>query len=80
MKLNLFYAKDRSTKPVYSIRHTFATELYKKGYSIESIASEMNTSTRMIKETYLDNTNEVLMERAKLLNKTYIRNKFKLVK
>ena len=40
MKLNLFYAKDRSTKPVYSIRHTFATELYKKGYSIESIATE----------------------------------------
>ena len=80
MKLKLFYDPDGSSKPVYSYRHTFATELYKKGYSIESIASEMNTSTRMIRQTYLDNTDEVLMERAKLINKSYIKNKLKVVK
>jgi len=80
MKLNVFYDKDNSSKPVYSYRHTYATELYKKGESIQSIASIMNTSERMIRETYLDNTDEVLMERAKLMNKSYMKNKIKVVK
>ena len=46
----------------------------------KSIASSMNTSERMIRETYLDNTDEVLMERAKLMNKSYMKNKIKIVK
>ena len=46
----------------------------------KSIASSMNTSERMIRETYLDNTDEVLMERAKLMNKSYMKNKIKVVK
>jgi hypothetical protein len=56
------------------------TELHKKGESIQAIASSMNTSERMIRETYLDNTDEVLMERAKLMNKSYMKNKIKVVK
>ena len=32
------------------------------------------------RETYLDNTDEVLMERAKLMNKSYMKNKIKIVK
>ena len=81
MSLKLFYhPKDNTSRPVYSYRHTYATELYKQGYSISEIASSMNTSERMIRETYLDNTDAVLIERAKLLNKSYIKNKFKLIK
>ena len=48
--------------------------------SPQTIASSMNTSERMIRETYLDNTDEVLMERAKLMNKSYMKNKIKVVK
>jgi len=51
-KLKLFY-KDNGTRPLYSIRHTYATELYKGGASIDDIAFLMNTSERMVMNVYL---------------------------
>ena len=72
--LKLFYHKG-GTRPLYSIRHTYATELYKKGTLIEKIASLMNTSERMVLNVYLSHTDQSLINLARS-----IPNKFKLVK
>ena len=56
-KLQLFY-KDGGTRPLYSVRHTYATELYKKGAKIDDIATSMNTSPRMVMSVYLGLTSQ----------------------
>ena len=71
--LNLYHHKG-GTRPLYSIRHTYATEEYKKGTSIEDIAVLMNTSPRMVLSVYLSHTDESLVQ---LANKN---GKFKVVK
>jgi integrase len=58
--LNLYFHKG-GTRPLYAIRHTYATELYKKGTSIDDIAQLMNTSARMIIGVYLGHTNQALI-------------------
>ena len=72
--LKLFYHKG-GTRPLYAIRHTYATELYKKGTPVEDIAELMNTSSRMILGVYLSHTNQSLINLANRRG-----NKFKLVK
>lgn len=59
-ELKLFYYKN-GTRPLYAIRHTYATELYKKGTSIEDIGELMNTSDRMVRSVYLGHTDEALI-------------------
>jgi len=44
--LKLFHHKG-GARPLYSIRHTYAIEEYKKGTSIDDIAFLMNTRMRM---------------------------------
>ncbi|MDA7733567.1 hypothetical protein N8841_03680 [Candidatus Pelagibacter sp.] len=72
--LNLYYYKG-GTRPLYSIRHTYATEQWKKGTVIEDISKLMNTSPRMVMSVYLGNSDEALIK----LHKR-IPNNFKLVK
>ena len=67
-ELKLFY-KDNGTRPLYSIRHTYATELYKKGTVIDDIAVLMNTSPRMILDVYLGHTDEALVNLAQRIPK-----------
>ena len=67
-ELRLFY-KDNGTRPLYSIRHTYATELYKKGTVIDDIAVLMNTSPRMILDVYLGHTDEALVNLAQRIPK-----------
>lgn len=62
--LNLYYHKG-GTRPLYVLRHTYATELYKKGTSIDDIAFMMNTGPRMIRDVYLGHTNQSLINLAK---------------
>jgi integrase len=62
--LNLYYHKG-GTRPLYSVRHTYATELYKKGTTIDDIAQLMNTSARMIINVYLGHTNQALINLVK---------------
>ena len=62
--LSLYFYKG-GTRPLYSIRHTYATELYKKGTSIDDIAQLMNTSARMIINVYLGHTNQALINLVK---------------
>ena len=72
--LNLYYYKG-GTRPLYSIRHTYATEQWKKGTVIEDISKLMNTSPRMVMSVYLGNSDEALIK----LHKR-IPNNFKVVK
>ena len=72
--LNLYYYKG-GTRPLYSIRHTYATEQWKKGTVIEDISKLMNTSPRMVMSVYLGDSDEALI---KLHNR--IPNNFKVVK
>ena len=72
--LNLYYHKG-GTRPLYSIRHTYATEQWKKGTVIEDISKLMNTSPRMVMSVYLGNSDEALIK----LHKR-IPNNFKVVK
>jgi len=72
-ELKLYY-KNNGTRPLYAIRHTYATEQWKKGTAIEDIASLMNTSTRMVMSVYLGHTDEALL---RLANR---RGKLKVVK
>jgi len=72
--LKLFYHKG-GTRPLYSIRHTYATELYKKGTSMDDIAELMNTSARMVMSVYLGHTDQSLINLAKR-----IPSKLKLIK
>ena len=72
--LNLYYHKG-GTRPLYSVRHTYATELYKKGTTIDDIAQLMNTSARMIINVYLGHTNQALINLVKR-----VPNKLKIIK
>ena len=60
-ELKLYHFKG-GTRPLYSIRHTYATEQWKKGTSIQDIAELMNTSTRMVINVYLGHTDEALLK------------------
>jgi integrase len=67
--LNLYYHKD-GTHPLYILRHTYATELYKKETRVDDIAELMNTSQRMITNVYLEHTNQSLINLAKRIPTT----------
>ena len=62
-ELKLYHFKG-GTRPLYSIRHTCATEQWKKGTSIEDIAELMNKSERMVLSVYLSHTDEALLKLA----------------
>ena len=68
-ELNLYF-KDGGTRPLYSVRHTYATELYKKGATIDDIATLMNTSPKMILTVYLGLADQTLVNRHKRVYET----------
>ena len=72
--LKLFYHKG-GTRPLYAIRHTYATEQYKQGTIIDDIATLMNTSPRMVLNVYLGHTDQSLINLANRRG-----NNFKVVK
>jgi len=75
-KLQLFY-KDNGTRPLYSVRHTYATELYKNGATIDDIATSMNTSPRMVMSVYLGLTSQ---SNVNLHKRVYAKNNLKIIK
>ena len=75
-KLHLFY-KDGGTRPLYSVRHTYATELYKNGAKIDDIATLMNTSSRMVMSVYLGLTSQ---SNVNLHKRVYANNNLKVIK
>ena len=60
-ELNLYY-RGGSTRPLYSIRHTFAKNNYIANAPLKVIARQMNTSEKMLHSAYLDDDDIMLSE------------------
>jgi len=60
-ELNLYY-RGGSTRPLYSIRHTFAKNNYVANAPLSVIAKQMNTSEKMLHSAYLDDDDILLSE------------------
>ena len=60
-ELNLYY-RGGSTRPLYSIRHTFAKNNYIQNAPLKVIAKQMNTSEKMLHSAYLDDDDIMLSE------------------
>ena len=60
-ELNLYY-RGGSTRPLYSIRHTFAKNNYIANAPLSVIAKQMNTSEKMLHSNYLDDDDILLSE------------------
>ena len=71
-KLNLFHVNG-GTRPPYSIRHTYATDQYSNGTSIEDIAKLMNTSPRMVRDVYLAHTDVAVIALANRRGKSRLK-------
>jgi hypothetical protein len=69
-ELNLYY-RSGSTRPLYSIRHTFAKNNYIANAPLSVIAKQMNTSEKMLHSAYLDDDDILLSEE---YNKMYAKN------
>ena len=60
-ELNLYY-RGGSTRPLYSIRHTFAKNNYIANAPLSVIAKQMNTSEKMLHSAYLDDDDIMFSE------------------
>ena len=60
-ELNLYY-RGGTTRPLYSIRHTFAKNNYIANAPLSVIAKQMNTSEKMLHSAYLDDDDILLSE------------------
>ena len=60
-ELSLYY-RGGTTRPLYSIRHTFAKNNYISNAPMKVIAKQMNTSERMLQSAYLDDDDILLSE------------------
>ena len=60
-ELNLYY-RGGSSRPLYSIRHTFAKNNYIQNAPLKVIAKQMNTSEKMLHSAYLDDDDILLSE------------------
>ena len=58
----VFYYRGGTTRPLYSIRHTFAKNNYISNAPMKVIAKQMNTSERMLQSAYLDDDDILLSE------------------
>jgi len=63
-QLDLYYRNGQS-RPLYSIRHTFISNRYNSGTSLELLAKTSNTSEKMLKKHYLDNEETMTIEEHK---------------
>ena len=72
------YVRNGSTRPLYSIRHTFITQRYNQNAPLQVIARHSNNSEEIIKSNYLDESNEMLVsEHKKLFGTTKSKDKVK---
>ena len=68
-QLNLYYRNGQS-RPLYSIRHTFISNRYNSGTSLELLAKTSNTSEKMLRKHYLDNEETMAIEEHKRMFQT----------
>ena len=68
-QLDLYYRNGQS-RPLYSIRHTFISNRYNSGTSLELLAKTSNTSEKMLRKHYLDNEDKMAIEEHKRMFQT----------
>jgi hypothetical protein len=68
-ELDLYYRNGQS-RPLYSIRHTFISNRYNSGTSLELLAKTSNTSEKMLRKHYLDNEDKMAIEEHKRMFQT----------
>ena len=68
-QLDLYYRNGQS-RPLYSIRHTFISNRYNSGTSLELLAKTSNTSEKMLKKHYLDNEDTMAIQEHKRMFQT----------
>ena len=68
-ELDLYYRNGQS-RPLYSIRHTFISNRYNSGTSLELLAKTSNTSEKMLRKHYLDNEDTMAIEEHKRMFQT----------
>jgi len=68
-ELDLYYRNGQS-RPLYSIRHTFISNRYNSGTSLELLAKTSNTSEKMLRKHYLDNEETMAIEEHKRMFQT----------
>ncbi|MDC1148280.1 hypothetical protein OAT00_01235 [Pelagibacteraceae bacterium] len=68
-QLDLYYRNGQS-RPLYSIRHTFISNRYNSGTSLELLAKTSNTSEKMLRKHYLDNEETMAIEEHKRMFQT----------
>jgi len=72
------YVRDNQTRPLYSIRHTFAKNRYNQNASLEVVARQMNTSQKMLQVHYLDEDDKMITdEHKRLFPDWYLKKKTK---
>ena len=61
------YHRNGATRPLYSIRHTFISNRHNDGAPLEIIARSANTSVKVVKNSYLDNEETMMIQENKRL-------------
>ena len=61
------YHRNGATRPIYSIRHTFISNRYNDNAPLEIIARSANTSVKVVKKSYLDNEDTMIINEHKRL-------------
>tara|TARA_B110000459_G_C16559819_1_gene471041 strand:- start:46 stop:1275 length:1230 start_codon:yes stop_codon:yes gene_type:complete len=61
------YHKNGGNRPLYSIRHTFISNRHNDGAPLEIIARSANTSVKVVKNSYLDNEETMMIQENKRL-------------
>ena len=78
-ELGLYYRNGQS-RPLYSIRHTFISNRYNSGTSLELLAKTSNTSEKMLRKHYLDNEETMAIEEHRRMFQTKDKTVIKLKK
>ena len=78
-ELDLYYRNGQS-RPLYSIRHTFISNRYNSGTSLELLAKTSNTSEKMLRKHYLDNEETMAIEEHRRMFQTKDKTVIKLKK
>ena len=61
------YHRNGATRPIYSIRHTFISNRYNDNAPLEVVARSANTSVKVVKKSYLDNEDTMMINEHKRL-------------
>ena len=67
VRFSLEYHKNGTTRPLYSIRHSFISQRYNANAPLHVIARSSNNSEKVIRSNYLDQEDQMLINEHKSL-------------